>query len=362
MIKCTFRTQTSILLTVLLFYTACSGQINTDLPKTGHPKLIKNHFSDEYQALSDNIHCGLQDKAGKLWFGTTGDGVYQFDGKLFINFTTKEGLSSNTVWSILEDRAGYIWFGTADGICRYDGKHMSKIPITVFNGNNLQTISTSNSNASLTNEVWSIMQDKSGVIWFGTSEGVFCYKENFFTRFLDNESIINKGHLELKMIQCMLEDKSGNIWFGSGLGQLEGVCCFDGKTITNYKPGGENWMRHMFEDKEGKIWMAGRHYGNFLYDGKTFTNFTENVGVGNSILADKAGNIWFTGEENDKLESVDGIWRYDGNTFKNFTTNEGLGKYFVWSVTEDRNGNIWLGTRNTELYRYDGKTFTSFSE
>jgi ligand-binding sensor domain-containing protein len=29
---------------------------------------------------------------------------------------------------------------------------------------------------------------------------------------------------------------------------------------------------------------------------------------------------------------------------------------------EDRAGNIWVGTRNTSLFRYDGKTFTNYTE
>jgi len=46
------------------------------------------------------VHCGLQDKTGNLWFGTTGDGVYRFDGKLFTNFTMKDGLDTNQIQCI----------------------------------------------------------------------------------------------------------------------------------------------------------------------------------------------------------------------------------------------------------------------
>ncbi|GAB2558355.1 two-component regulator propeller domain-containing protein [Spirosoma aerophilum] len=63
------------------------------------------------------------DKTGNLWFGTTGEGVYRYDGKLFTQFTKQDGLSSNTVWCLVEDRAGNIWVGTRNiGLYRYDGK------------------------------------------------------------------------------------------------------------------------------------------------------------------------------------------------------------------------------------------------
>jgi ligand-binding sensor domain-containing protein len=356
------------LLLVLIFLTSCNGQTKTQsettsvsIPKTtsiGQPKLIKTQGSK----IGDEVRCALQDKAGNLWFGTTGEGVYRYDGKLFIQYTIKAGLSSNTVWSVLEDKTGNIWFGTTDGLCRYDGKNIIPVPIS---GNFIPTESSNDyyTDWSKKNTVWSMLQDRSGRIWYGTGDGVYCYDGSTFTRFLDNFTLINKDGLHLKMVDCILEDKNGNIWFASGMPPGgEGVCLYDGKSITSYKPNGDGWIRNMIEDKNGNIWFSGRSHGNFIYDGKTFINFAEKVGIGNSILSDKAGNIWFTGEEGDNLESVGGIWRYDGNTFKNFTMKDGMGKYFVWCMIEDRKGNIWIGTRNTGLYRYDGETFTSFSE
>ena len=39
----------------------------------------------------------------------------------FINFNSKDGLSSNTVNAIQKDRYGYMWFATDDGINKFDG-------------------------------------------------------------------------------------------------------------------------------------------------------------------------------------------------------------------------------------------------
>ena len=80
-------------------------------------------------------------------------------------------------------------------------------------------------------------------------------------------------------------------------------------------------------------------------------------------LQDRDANLWFDGGEKiNSIESVDGLWRYDGKAFKNFTTNDGMGKNSVWNMLEDHNGNIWIGTRNCGLYRYDRQTFTTLSE
>lgn len=324
-----------------------------------HPTLLKTQGSSK----SDNVYCSLQDKAGNLWFGTTGEGVYRFNGNSFTQFTKSAGLSSNSVYSLLEDASGNIWMGTSEGLCRFDGKKITSISFTDFslslNGDN-----TFYSRQSTKNSVWSMLQDKTGKIWFGTGDGVFYYNGKSFIRFLQNDGVINKQNLHLKMIDCMLQDKIGNIWFASGMppGE-EGVCLYDGKSITSFKPNGDGWIRYIKEDKKGNLWFGGRSHGNFIYDGKIFKNFTEKVGIGNPVLIDRSGNIWFNGEEKlSSVESDSGIWRYDGKTFKNFNTVTGMSNYFVWNMLEDRNGNIWIGTRNTGLYKYDGKTFTKFSE
>lgn len=356
------------LLLAFIFLTSCNGQTST-LSKTdnqselitlstGQPKLVKTQGSTE----SDNVWCSLQDKNDNLWFGTTGEGVYRYDGKTFTQFTVKDGLSSNCVYSILEDKFGNIWLGTIDGICRYDGKKI--IPISIpFS---IRPLVSSNyySNQSKINTIWSMLQDKSGKIWFGTGDGVYCYNGKVFTRFLQNDGVINNENLHLKMVDCMLEDGKGNIWFASGCPPgMEGVCKYDGKSISSFKPTGDGWIRFIKQDKKGNLWFGGRNHGNFIYNGKTFEKFSEKVGIGNPILVDKASNIWFGGEEKvSTVESEGGIWFYDGKTFKNYNNVDGMNKYFVWNMLEDKKGNIWIGTRNTGLYKFDGNTFTNFSE
>lgn len=367
-----------LLFASLLFIASCNGQVKTNLRQngdqgqktaiTGFPTLRKTQGTNQYA----NTHCGLMDKAGNLWFGTTGEGVYRYDGKQFTQFLKEDGLSSNTVWSMLADRAGNIWFGTNTGLCRYNGKTFASVPIVVMNRSFLLANTISINSPSAQNEVWSMMQDKQGKLWFGTSEGVYCYDGTSFTRFLDDGNIINKDGLQLKMVNCMLEDRQGNIWFGSGMPPgMEGLCRFDGKSLTRFKPGGDGWIRYLLEDRAGTIWIGGRQQGVWRFDGKTYTQFMKG-GNANAIasLEDKDGHIWFSGGENKNGFGGDGgIWRYDGKGlptgqagFTNFNTKNGLCDYSVWCLVEDRAGNIWAGTRNTGLYRYDGKTFTNFSD
>jgi hypothetical protein len=149
------------LLATLFFTQAGSAQVKKELPKekvseskitaTGYPKLIATLSLPKH----DNVHCSLQDKAGNLWFGTTANGVYKYDGKSFVQFTAANGLTSNSVNHILEDKAGKIWIGTAARLVLYDGKTFTKIQIPLRK--NIPPNKNRNSH-----DVFSIMQDKSG--------------------------------------------------------------------------------------------------------------------------------------------------------------------------------------------------------
>ncbi len=374
MTKHYFNKSITSLLSAFIFFTFCNAQTNTPPPTdklselkaslTGHPKLIKTEGSNEY----DNVDCGIQDKNGNIWFGTTGEGVYKYDGKLFTQFTKKDGLKSNYVSSILEDKAGNIWFGTSEGICRFEGKNI--IPVTI----NFMIRPILNDNYYYTewstkNTVWSIMQDKSGKIWFGTGDGVYCYNGLNFTRFLYNDTVINKDSLKLKLVSDMLEDKNGNIWFASGMPPgNEGFCRFDGKMIESFKPKKEGWIRNVIESKSGNLLLATRHFGVWSYDGKSFNDYSEPKelvkGSLSAILEDKAGDLWIASDYGNNIgDTLGGLWH--SNTSVTNATEKTFAKISnreVFFMLEDKDNNIWFGTRGMGLYKYDRKTLVKFSE
>lgn len=368
------------LLLVLIFLNSGNGQTKTlpqtDSPSelkaslTGQPKLTKTQGSNEYQ----NIACGIQDKNGNLWFGTVGEGVYKYDGKLFTQFTMEDGLSSNAVFSLLEDKSGNIWFGTSNGICRSDGNKIISIPISFY----IRPVITDNSyynEWSTKNTVWSMLQDKSGKIWFGTGDGVYCYNGVTFSRLLandyviNNDYIINKDSLKLKLVSDILEDKNGNIWFASGMPPgYEGFCRYDGKMIESFKPKNEGWIRNVVESKNGNLLLATRHFGVWTYDGKSFTDYIQPEdlikGSLNAILEDKAGNLWVASDYGKEMgDTLGGLWHSTVSVSN--PTELKFTKIFnkeVFFILEDRDNNIWFSTRNMGLYRYDRKTLTKFSE
>lgn len=92
-----------------------------------------------------------------VWAGTWGAGVSRFDGTRWRNFSTRDGLAGNIVYSIAQQPNGVLWFGTNNGVTRYDGKSWR---------------SYDKKNGLLGNNVYALAVAANGDIWVGTKGGV----------------------------------------------------------------------------------------------------------------------------------------------------------------------------------------------
>ena len=62
------------------------------------------------QGLSNNSVFSLfEDSEGSLWIGTNGKGLNRLKNSKFTCYTTAEGLGSNFVWAVTEDLNGDVW-------------------------------------------------------------------------------------------------------------------------------------------------------------------------------------------------------------------------------------------------------------
>ena len=321
--KCYLHKQIYSLL-LLIFITPCHGQ------------------ADGYL-----FRYGLRDKVGNLWFGTSGDGVYRYnvasDG--FTHFTKKDGLNDNNIESILEDKVGNLWFSTEYGVCRYDGKSFTDI---------------STKKGLCKFDINCILEDRTGNIWIGSNGwGVSCYNpiSGAVTNFTKEQG------LGSNCVQCMLEDKAGNLWCGERGG---GVCRYDSAAGRFIKVNGDgcfsSQITGIIEDKTSNIWFANLYEGLCRYDGKSFTHFTKKDGLCNDtitcIYEDKKGNLWFGSEVSKWGANRGGLCRYNahqldeqGKSFTHFTINDGAENIGVFTIVEDNDGNIWVGSRSG-LFRY----------
>ncbi len=378
-------------LVFLLSCTSCSGQeiAKSDKNKNGASKVIKNYFITQYPQEFFSVQGGLQDQKGNMWFATGGNGIYVYDGASFINFTHLDGLCHDDILCCREDKSGNIWFGTRNGLIRYkpsgnkpEKKDFKSFLISANTINRSTRAKIPYTFKPADNFVWYILQDKSGKLWFSTNKGIYIHdpaiddvgETPLFAQFIDN-SVINKNNLHLKDVSGMLQDKQGTMWFVSGYMEGEGICCYDGQSLTNFRPDNLSQFRNIIERKNGELLFLNVFHGAYTYKPvvstvpteNNFTSFRKQTGMKNdtlvAMLEDKAGNLWF-GCQSDAMFNggKGGVWCYDGNSFTLLTTKDGLSHNCVFTIVEDKTGNIWFGTRNTGLCRYDGKTFTNFTE
>lgn len=301
---------------------------DTHLPD-GQGKSFTNVTS---KVSSARFFSVLEDSKGNLWFGSIGSGVYYYDGKSFQNFTTKEGLASDSVTNIYEDKTGTIWFGTDNGVSLYDGKSFRNLKM---------------------NEARSVTETDS--VYVG-SRPVPAATDSVQVSAYQN--ILPKDSWMHNDVNAIIEDNKGKFW----LATRGNAVIYDGKTFTtitnNDKPFTN--VRSIIKDKKGNIWLGG-YDGLWRYDGRTFTNFTRNfVGY---IYEDKKGNIWTSsGKDGNNGNAVGwALSWYDAKPLVDNkpTATEIATKPMLFGILEDDKGNIWFGALDG-VYRYDGKIVTAF--
>jgi len=257
----------------------------------------------------------------------------------FSSFTKLQGLNHNNIFCIIQDDNGNLWFGTGGGgASRYDGKYFTHFTKKEGLSNDL---------------IAEIIQDKNGNLWFGTWGGGVCrYDGRNISQFTVNEG------LSYDVVLSLFEDKRGNIW----VGMMDGsVCKYDGKSFTQFsvKYGVNEYpVNSILQDKSEDLWFGTLGNGVYCYNGKSLRHFTKNEGLSSNdvhcMLLDKTGNIWFG------MES--GVCLYDGKSFKHFTAKEGLSNYRVRCIMQEKSGNLWFGTDGDGVFFYNGSSFTHFTE
>lgn len=206
-------------------------------------------------------------------------------------------------------------------------------------------------------QVWSVYQDRRGVMWFGTTHGVTRYDGQTF------RTIGLRDGLPDPLVRTILEAPDGALWFGTN----SGVALYDGKTVRAFTEAdglgrGPVWSSTI--DAYGHVWFATQEGGVSVWDGRRFRSFARRDGLTDgflySVFSDSKGDLW--------LGTRDGIVlrfapRPDGgiSQVRQYGRSEGLPASPVRAITEDRFGNVYFGTRGGGVVRFDGTLFTEFA-
>jgi ligand-binding sensor domain-containing protein len=332
--------------------------------KTNNPELLTTSNADTLKFTS-GIQAIFQDSKGNYWFGSLQEGVAVYNGKTFIYFNSNDGLTDNQIHSIQEDKEGVIWFNTQKGVSSYDGTRIKNHTDAETKKFKIQSNELLQPNwMKSDNDLWFEAGNKAGVYRFDGKElNYLAFPPHKILDYNDN----------LFAVTGISKGKNNMIWFGT----YAGIFGYNGSdfTIINDETLGFDrniaplHIRSIFEDSKGRLWIGNNGIGVLLKEGDTIINFSEKNNLihptsgrkgGKSmpgtlehiftIAEDKKGNIWFGDRDA-------GIWKYDGKNFENYTIKDGLTNDFVLSIYEDKNSELWFGMTDGNIYKFNGKTF-----
>ena len=176
---------------------------------------LNSHYDYRYystkQGLSGNsVTSVVQDYKGYLWFGTD-EGLNRFDGvsfKQYLNdYKDKNSISNNYINHLFEDSDSILWIGIrGSGLCRYNRNTDDFIS---YNYNEKDTTSLSHT------EVLSFYQENKEYLWIGTDGGGLNRFNKKTEKFIRYNNSKEKGDFVPQKILCIEGDNSGNLYLGT---------------------------------------------------------------------------------------------------------------------------------------------------
>jgi ligand-binding sensor domain-containing protein len=341
-----------LLIFVSSIFHSCHGQVKPEHKKTETETIEIGKVVTEFD---NQIWRIFQDSKGKYWFGSNGRGVYYLDGNELKQFTTTDGLVNDTIRGIQEDSSGNIYIETPEGISKFNGKNFTT----------LKAIKSADNQ-------WKLDPDD---LWFGyNANDLYRYdgdslfelklprkdlKKSFGIDTLISPFITNNPY----SVYAINKDKDGNIWFGTfvaGAFRYDGksLLWFDEKELSILPDGTAPGVRSILQDKDGYFWLS-----NFISKYKIEADTSvykklkgiekDKPNYFNSGIVGKDGNLWMT--------TYGGIvWKYDGKTLSSFRINNGKDVVLLVTIYQDKNGILWLGTDNDGVYKQNGDKFEKF--
>ncbi len=334
--------------------------------------------SDNYQ---DYIIVGLSHRENSdfVWMG--GESVimrYDWQADVFKSYKLPEILGqpkSPEIMDFIELDDGNLWIATrSHGIFYFNSK------IKIYKQFKHEA---NNENSLGSNDVWDLHLDSKGRLWAATDKGglnLFVQAKSEFIRYKHESGTASS--IASDVVRMVFEDDNNDLWLGL---YPEGIEYFDqtSAAISSFKNdvNDNNSLSHTAVssvdlDDDENIWLGTDGGGLNFFNRETgkFKHYKHDANdpqsiSSNSIISsfqDSEGYLWlgtWAGGFN-RFDPKTGIFTripFDKNAEKKKHTKV-LATHSVWSIFEDSRNNLWLGTLNSGLSKYDRKTkeFTNY--
>jgi ligand-binding sensor domain-containing protein/signal transduction histidine kinase len=259
----------------------------------------------------------------------------------FERMSLEQGLSQETVKTILQDRTGFMWFGTQGGLNRFDGYRFRTFR------------SDPSDPASLPdNYVLASYEDGEGRLWFGTRGGLARFDEaaQKFVRysFVSGSERVARN----RAVTAIAGDGAGGLWIGTGEGLVRLDPASGRFRAFRHDANDPSSLRDdrvsaLALDGRGGLWVGtGVGIEHLPAGASSFDHYDIDPRGGakrNSVLAlsmAQNGTLWIgTAAGLDAWRTGDGQpqRRHIGRA-------EGMGDTGILTLYHDAGNNLWVGT------------------
>ena len=362
---------------------------------------------------SGPVQTLLGDSTGALWIGTTGGGLTcRHDGK-FTTYTTREGLPADSITALAEDDAGQLWVGTESGLApwkqsgrsgdvEFRGKTITAlfkerrgmiwagvagVGVFYYQGGRFVALKDA-SVEGLLQDPHCLLVDRAGRLWVAVGNDLVLCRDG--TQW---QSYRISSHQSELFIGTLAEGPDDTIWAGSA---SEGLFRIKGGKIQaiNASSGlSDNLTESLLVDRDGGLWV-GTHGGLNRLHSKNLFALGQREGLGYGAvqsLAEVAPGLIWAGKTSDGLYAMEGgnfrrltadslslagpqinallkaadgsCWLAGARALVHFksppsleTNVELFADLHATALAQDRDGGIWVGTHEGEVWRrWQGK-------
>ena len=334
-------------------------------------------YTDNNGLPSSEVFHVIQDKKGFVWFATN-EGVSQFNGYSFKNFTNIEGLADNTILELYEDYKGRIWFISISGRLSWyenDSIHKFKYNSLIIN--------------KLEDSAYPIKRsfyiDSTDNIYFGfynnhllkiTSSGEIIELDDSRNAsnivFFDNQLLYNYRNLVNKVVVSLNCSNSENITIKTRkkpyirafahhhqnhILYSEYKTLYIVDSIGNFrKVDFKEEIIWISSDSNGLIWIGFLKNGAVAFNDLSFTSKAFHLAANSSVssvLRDSEDSFWITTLE-------DGILYYPSLDIKHITKQNFEGNPSTNEFTIN-NEKIYFGGSGLEYYEFDQNNIKTYN-
>jgi len=262
--------------------------------------------------------CAARD--GSVWFSSD-RGLRHLQGNVLRNYTTSDGLPSNSIGALAEGADGTLWVATGKGLVSFRNGHFATYSLwDGIPGPPAEALAIGNN----------------GTIWVGTRDGqVGRWRMGKITTWWNGR--VTKG----VRVNCLREDRNGNLWIAfqdTGLARMRNRS-FELFSERRGLPGSSpDWI---LEDRESNLWVGWEDTGlSMLRDGR-FTNIGKPEGLSSnsvtSVMQAIDGSLW-VGTRGEGLDHL------QGKNVRVFSRKDGLPDQTTLGLLQQDDGSIWVGS------------------